>query len=99
VVRYTWSVTPTSGIMLSGIPLGGTTTADIIVDAMLCVERDHLMERYRFAVLALGDAVVMLKSSRGNDEFHRLFVESEERRTACKKALEELEDHRSVHGC
>ena len=66
---------------------------------MLCPERDSLMEKYRNGVVALGTAVMMLKSGKGTTEFDRLYRDSEDCRVACDKARRALETHRQEHGC
>ena len=66
---------------------------------MQCTERDRLTEKYRLAVLALGTAMMMLKSGKGTTEFDRLYRDSEDCRIACDNARHELEAHRQQHGC
>jgi hypothetical protein len=72
---------------------------DIIIDTVPCSECELLMERYRLAVAALVDAMVMLKSGKTGEEFNLLLALSEERWITCGKALEALEAHRSDHAC
>ena len=60
---------------------------------MLCPERDSLMEKYRNGVVALGTAVMMLKSGKGTTEFDRLYRDSEDCRASVDVSKPANEGH------
>ena len=71
----------------------------IAFGTVMCRERDQLMEKYRLAVLTLGNALLMVKAGKGTAEFDRLFKDSEDCRTPCDQVRRALEEHRALHGC
>jgi hypothetical protein len=74
-------------------------TAKLEPERKGCAQRIRLADEYTRCLRELLDAVAAATASAGNTVFRGRWLETEQKRAACDKALVALEEHRLQHGC